>query len=101
MDSSTSILVYKDGLRFLYAADIPGLRALITELMAPTGPVQEGVMVTQLSHEGGQASGQVVLKALEKLAAAMDLLRELDPDNVPALPASTRYGDWSRGCLET
>jgi hypothetical protein len=101
MDSNARIEAYKEGLRITYAADIPGLRAIITALMAAGGGADDPVVITQMGFEGGQGTGQVTLEPLAKLQACIEVLRELDPDNVPAAPASTRFADLSFGTLET
>lgn len=101
MDSNARIEAYKDGLRFKYSADISGLRALITALMADGGGASDSVVITQMGFEGGQGTGQVTLEPLAKLQACMDVLRELDPDNAPAAPAPTRFADFSFGDMET
>src|SRR5437868_10771611 len=101
MDSYARIEAYKEGLRFTYATDIPGLRAKITALLADGGGADDSVVITQMGFEGGQGTGQVTLEPLAKLQACIEVLRELDPDNVPTAPASTRHADFSQATLET
>lgn len=100
MDSAANIETYTKGLRYKYRAgsatpDKVGLRRFIDALMAEGGEASETVAITSQSFESGQATGQLVLTALEKLDAALAVLAEIDPDNaVPDRPnyAYARFG---------
>lgn len=110
MDDYARIESYKRGLRFKYPATLPGiaaLRAAITALMADnTGEANESVVIVQQGFEGGQATGQVTLEPLAKLQAMIEVLseeayRDVDPEDVPEEPDTTRYADFSAGSLES
>ncbi len=94
MDSQARINTYKESLRIIYAADLAGLRQKIAELHAAA---ESAVAITSSAFEGEQSAGQLVLEPLEKLNAAIALLRELDPDNAPAQPAAVVYADFRCG----
>jgi len=99
MDDTARIEVCKQYLRKKYATDVAGLHAFIDEL--GEGAALESVLIVQQGFEGGQASATVTLEPIAKLQAAMEVLAELDPDNMPTPPASTRYADFSYGDLAT
>lgn len=99
MDTAARIEAYKQFLRIKYSEDAKGLRALIVNL--GDGAAGEAVLITQHTFEGGNAAGQITLEPLAKLQAAMDVLAEIDPDNMPDAPASTQYADFRYGILET
>lgn len=99
MDSTARIEAYKAYLRIKYEDGVAGLRTLITEI--GDGAAAEPVLINQQGFEGGQATGQITLEPLARLQACIDVLRELDPDNMPDEPAPTTFADFSLGCTET
>lgn len=94
MDEQTRINTYKESLRIIYAADLLGLRKKIAALHEES---EDAVIVTSSSFEGEQSAGQMVLEPLAKLNAAIALLRELDPDNVPDQAATVVFADFLCG----
>lgn len=65
-------------LRRKYQHDLDGLRTLCDEL-ALKG--MEPVTITSLSSEGGSSAGAVTVQPLLLLAAAEEVLAELDPSD--------------------
>lgn len=99
MDEQTRINTYKESLRIIYAGDLVGLRRKIKSLHEES---ENAVVITSSSFEGEQSAGQMVLEPLAKLNAAISLLRELDPDNVPDQADTVVFADFLRGeCLQT
>lgn len=103
MDDSTRIETFKQWLRVRYRAgstspDIVGLRRYIDAL--GTGEASDSVAITQLSFEGGQANGQLVLEPMAKLNAALAVLAEIDPANTPPERPDYAYArfNWSAPC---
>lgn len=88
-------------LRRKYGGDSPnvtGLKALADQLASG---LSESVTITGHTFEGGSAQGVVTFERLAYLAAVEALIIELDPDNAPDEPASTRYADFRHNTLET
>lgn len=103
MDDQTRITTYKESLRLIYGdATTPDLAGLRKKIAALHEEAEGSVVITASGFEGEQSSGQLVLEPLEKLNAAITLLRELDPDNVPDQPETVVFADFrSGGYLET
>ena len=99
MDEAAKIEIFKDWLRVKYSRNVPGLQRYVREL--GDGPASESVLVNSHGFADGTAAGQIVLEPMVKLAAALAVLRELDPDNAPASQPSGRAVDFSQRCIET
>jgi hypothetical protein len=99
VDEAAKIETFKEWLRVKYADDVPALRAYITEL--GDGTASDSVVITSHTFTDGGAAGQLVLEPMVKLRAALDVLRELDPDNAPSSQPAGRIGDFSQRCIET
>lgn len=102
MDDAAKIEAYKDGLRITYGSDAVGLRKLIAAMMTEGGDTSavDSVVINSASFEGEQSTGILVLEPMIKLRATIDVLREIDPDNTPAAPASMKFADFSDSCAE-
>jgi hypothetical protein len=74
-DKKTALRRY---LRRKYGNDLPGLRAVCDDL-ALKG--MEPVTINSLSSDGGSSAGQITTDPLLFLAAAEEVLRELDPNS--------------------
>jgi hypothetical protein len=103
MDEHAKIEAYKDGLRLVYATDIPGLRALVVAMMTEggTSSAVDSVVITSSSFEGEQSAGAIVLEPMAKLKAATEVLRELDPTAIPSAPDAIVFADFSGSHLQT
>lgn len=99
MDEAARIETYKEWLRVKYTGDPSGLRRYVREL--GDGSASESVVITSHNFTDGGAAGQLVLEPMVKLAAALAVLRELDPDNAPSSLAAGRIIDFSQRCIET
>jgi hypothetical protein len=97
MDSAAKINTLKQGLRFKYATNVTGLRALWEKVFSES---TEFVEITGTSFEGGSASGVQVLDRLEYLAAVQSVLLELAPDTTPAPPPGNAYANYACGPLQ-
>lgn len=98
MDDAARIAIAKNYLRRKYANDAEGLRTLMDTVASC---LDETVTLTGNSFEGGSASGQITFERMAYLAAIMDVLDEIDPDNAPEAPPAVRHADFSCGPLET
>lgn len=101
MDDAARINTFKQLLRVKFRAgsaspDLVGLRKYISDLEAEASG---SVIINSGSFEGEQATGQVILEPLVKVAAALDVLAEIDP-SAPQPPATIRYADFSDGYIE-
>jgi len=99
MDDAGKIETFKEWLRVRYADDLIGLRKYVRDL--GDGSASDSVVITSHGFVDGTAAGQLVLEPLTKLRAALDVLRELDPDNAPESRAGGRIVDYSLRCIET
>lgn len=99
MDEAAKIETFKEWLRVKYARDVTGLRRYVQEL--GDGSAADSVVITSHTFLDGSAAGQLVLEPLVKLRAALDVLRELDPDNAPSPAPAGRIFDFSQRCIET
>lgn len=99
MDQASQIETYKEWLRVKYASDLPGLRRLVTTL--GDGSASDATVITSQNFTDGGAAGQLVLEPMVKLAAALAVLRELDPENAPDSQPSGRLIDFSCRIIET
>ncbi len=99
MDDAGKIETYKEWLRVKYRGDVNGLRKLVRDL--GDGPASESVVITSHNFTDGGAAGQLVLEPMTRLAAALAVLREMDPDNSPTSRAAGRIVDLSQRCIET
>lgn len=99
MDQASQIETYKEWLRVKYASDLPGLRRLVTTL--GDGSASDATVITSQNFTDGGAAGQLVLEPMVKLAAALAVLRELDPTNAPTSRAAGRLVDFSCRIIET
>lgn len=87
--NATAVVIWKRRFRRLYRADVAGLKTLAGTIAGEAG---ELVTVVAAGMEGANATGVVTGNKLEMLAAAEELIEELDP---PAPPASVRSRVWS------
>lgn len=99
MDESTKLATVQDYLRLKYSADGAGLRSLIDRI-AGDGAL-EYVTITGDSYEGESHHGQLTLEPLLYLRAAMDVLREVAPELVPAPPARGALTDFRMQIIGT
>lgn len=99
MDEASRIETYKEWLRVKYAGNVVGLRRLVREL--GDGSASEEIVITSHNFSDGGTAGQLVLEPMAKLAAALAVLREMDPDGSPSSQAAGRVGDFSQRCIET
>ena len=99
MDEASQIETYKEWLRLKYQGDVVGLRRYIATL--GEGEASESLLINSMSFEGEQTAGQIVLAPMVKLRAALDVLREIDPDNAPESRPSGRIVDFSQRAIET
>lgn len=99
MDEAAKIETFKEWLRVKYADDVAGLRRYVKEL--GDGSASDSVVITSHNFVDGGAAGQLVLEPMVKLRAALDVLRELDPDNAPDSQPAGRLMDFSQRCIET
>ncbi|HSV73475.1 MAG TPA: hypothetical protein VLH79_06925 [Chthonomonadales bacterium] len=99
MDEAAKIETFKEWLRVRYAGDVVGLRRYVQAL--GDGSAADSVVITSQSFVDGSAAGQLVLEPLARLRAALDVLRELDPDNAPDSQPAGRIFDFSQRCIET
>ncbi len=99
MDDAAKIETFKEWLREKYRDNVAGLRRFAREL--GDGAASDSVLVTSHGFVDGTAAGQIVLEPLVKLRAALQVLRELDPDNAPASMPAGRTIDFSQRCIET
>lgn len=99
MDDAAKIETFKEWLRVKYASDLNGLRRYVREL--GDGSAADSVVITSHTFVDGSAAGQLVLEPMVKLRAALDVLRELDPDNAPTSQPAGRIFDFSQRCIET
>lgn len=70
-----NVEVWKRRFRRKYATDVEGLKTLSDQIASEAGEV---VTITQSNMEGGSASGVITGNKLEMLAAAEDIIAELD-----------------------
>lgn len=73
--SRPNVEIWKRRFRRLYAADLPGLKALSDQIAAEAG---ETVTITRSVEDGNQTEGMVTGNKLEMLNAAEELITELD-----------------------
>jgi hypothetical protein len=99
VDEAGQIETFQEWLRVRFAGDIPGLRQYVLDL--GDGEATESVVITSNQFAGDGASGQLVLEPLGKLRAALQVLRELDPDSATSPPSSGRIVDFSQRRVET
>jgi hypothetical protein len=104
MDAASRIETFRQFLRIKFLVGSPspnveGLRAYIAAL--GDGEASDAVVINSMSFEGQASTGQVVLEPMARLTAALSVLAEIDPDNTPPAPTTTRYADFSRGFLDT
>ncbi len=97
MDDQTRITTYKESLRIIYGGAVPDLAGLRKKIAELHEAAEGSVVITSSGFEGEQSSGQLVLEPLEKLNAAITLLRELDPDHAPEQPPAVVYADFRCG----
>jgi hypothetical protein len=99
VDEAAKIETFKEWLRVKYANDLLGLRKLIDVL--GSGEASDSIVITSHQFVDGSSSGQMVLEPMVKLRAALEVLRELDPDNAPDTRPAGRLMDFSNRMVET
>lgn len=92
MDSAQRIETVRRALRYDYAADLEGLKALYQRVRASACRYVE---ITGSAHEGGSGQGVLVFERLEYLSAVLDVLGEFDP-NAPAEIPPVAYARFAR-----
>lgn len=98
MDDTARIEIAKRWLRRNYAADVAGLGKLVDDLSV--GAFRE-VTITGHQFTGGQANGTITFEKMAYLAAALDVLSELDETAEPAAPIRGAITDFSARIIET
>ena len=83
MDSADRIETVRRDLRYTYADNLTGLKALYASVRSTACAFVE---ITGTAHEGGSANGVTVFERLEYLSAVLDVLCELDSAAPAELP---------------
>lgn len=97
MNDDAKLVYVKQYLRRKYTADVPGLKALATEVFEIA---TDEVVITSQGFEGGSASGTLRFdKALLGLAIE-ELIAELDPTNTPKGLDGSAHLDFSNRLIE-
>ena len=93
MDDAAKIREAKRYLRDIYANDVPGLRALRSQVVSNA---LQAVTITGQSYEGLNTQGSLVFEPMAYLKAIQDVLAELDPDNTPDDSPTLTHADFSQ-----